>query len=229
MLTYGDLKPGDWVQWIDSGGVPHPVKRVSRKGFSVQNQNGALLEYRWSNGQYKYKYARKVKMEVRAPDVWQAGDMAYCIDGGGSISVGDILKVTEVSGPSEVIVSGVTKTRASLIKFGPGRPGGFVGGNRFVRVLTPEEIRHLPEDSGVVMIRGAEDLGYGVGEELVTGPNFATTRRGSDLRLYCALLSLPKTAEQNAITEARNEIHLAEAMLKRAKDKLDRAKLDGAF
>lgn len=69
-------------------------------------------------------------MTIRQPNNWREGDLAFCIDGGGLFSAGDILKVTEVAG--------------SCIKCGPGRPGHFLGANRFARILTQSELKALP-------------------------------------------------------------------------------------
>ncbi len=286
MIRQGELNVGDMIQWR-SEGLKYRVVRVNSEHFYISSLG---REYRytctWRDGVFKnasiVKKAKETEVKVRAADDWRVGDMAYCRESGGSISEGDILKVTATAG--------------GYIKFGPGRPGAFTGAGRFARVLTPKEIEHLPEGSTVVAARTGP--GFGVGSRFDIGKNFCSNNKNYDQSLAYALLSLPKPSglkvrdlkegdwirfraectphhkgplqveevraggdprhrhikaraadsgklvtcsegetnylatmklcdppegwdQQEAITEARNEIHEAEAMLKRAKAKLD--------
>lgn len=113
--------------------------------------------------------------EIRQPDDWREGDLAFCIEVNSAASLGDIRRVTAVG------------EGGGTLRFG-GRQHASVSKKCFARILTPADLRALPAGSVVYYVSTALSGSVGVGStyEVHGSGDF-----GAAAYLY-ALKSLPE-------------------------------------
>jgi len=141
--------------------------------------------------------------KVRVPDDWQAGDMAYCLNGEGVRFKGDLIKVKSVDG--QTLCFGEAGTR-------------FIDRKQFARVLTPDEIRVIPSGTELVCVRNSGH--YVAGQHLTT---VIGDQRYFATLLY-ALISLPNPERDERIKRMENELSIVETSAKKLRNELKEMK-----
>lgn len=108
---------------------------------------------------------------IRSPQSWKTGDLAFCIEANAIHSVGDVVRVAHAY------------SHVAELDFG----SNFVskGASHYLRILTPGEVKVLPDDAEVHVV-----MTYLMGRGAI-GPVSGASAKGNPNRPY-ALKSLPK-------------------------------------
>ena len=78
--------------------------------------------------------------DIRQPDDWQVGDLAFCIEGGNLCAAGDIMRVTEVLPDNRVRFTDPYAVHCV---------------DHFARILKPKEVSSLPEGAVLYHVTAA--------------------------------------------------------------------------
>lgn len=114
--------------------------------------------------------------DIRQPDDWQVGDLAFCIEGGNLCAAGDIMRVTEVLPDNCVRFTDPYAVHRAI---------------RFARILTSEEEDALPEGAVLYHVTAALRGYVSMGSQVTHAPGTHLPSIG----MY-ALKSLPETKQE---------------------------------